>query len=273
VITNPSTAAGAVRVAPKSTLRPAGERAGPDVLFLPRPTGPAARFGRALDGRNPAVGAAVVTVGAYALLTAGMVAIGMLLTKAVFDGTSGWDADVNRWFEARRTGTWDDLTRYGSHVADTLTVVGLAAVVIAILACRKYWHEITFLALALALEVTVFVSTTFLIDRERPPVARLDDSPPTSSFPSGHTAASVVLYAGLALIVTARFRSPLVRAVAWCIAVLAPVSVAIARLYRGMHYPSDVLVGVLLGLACIAAALLAVRTAASMSRRREDVIT
>jgi membrane-associated phospholipid phosphatase len=34
-------------------------------------------------------------------------------------------------------------------------------------------------------------------------------------------------------------------------AVILPISVALARLYRGMHYLSDVVVGAGLGIACI----------------------
>ena len=61
-----------------------------------------------------------------------------------------------------------------------------------------------------------------LVDRARPPVVhRLDTAPPTSSFPSGHTAAAVVLYVGLALIVTAtRAQSGRARIVAWVVAVV-----------------------------------------------------
>ena len=138
-----------------------------------------------------------------------------------------------------------------------------------VLGLRRCWREIGFLAIALFLEVTVFLTTTLLVDRARPPVVRLDDAPPTSSFPSGHTAAAVVLYVGLALIITARVRNPIVRAVAWIVAILAPLFVATSRLYRGMHFPSDVASGALLGIACIVVALFAVHTAVAVARRRE----
>ena len=176
-----------------------------------------------------------------------MVGLGLFLTKIVFDGSSGWDVEVNRWFAHRRATTWNDLSRYGSQVADTFTVIAVAAIVVFVLGLRRCWREIGFLAIALFLEVTVFLTTTLLVDRARPPVVRLDDAPPTSSFPSGHTAAAVVLYVGLALIITAHVRNPIVRALAWIVAILAPLFVATSRLYRGMHFPSDVASGALLG--------------------------
>ena len=44
-----------------------------------------------------------------------------------------------------------------------------------------------------------------------------------------------------------RFRRPLLRAAAVAVAVLLPLLVGISRLYRGMHFPTDVLGGLLLG--------------------------
>ena len=109
------------------------------------------------------------------------------------------------------------------------------------------WLESMFLAVSLLGEVTIFLSTTLLVERHRPAVARLDGAPPTSSFPSGHTAASVALYGGLALIAWHAARSSWLRLAATLLAVLMPVGVGLSRLYRGMHNPTDVLAGALLG--------------------------
>jgi membrane-associated phospholipid phosphatase len=50
---------------------------------------------------------------------------------------------------------------------------------------------------AVAVQATVFLMTTLAIDRPRPAVVHLDTSPPTSSFPSGQTAAAMALYGGI----------------------------------------------------------------------------
>ena len=88
---------------------------------------------------------------------------------------------------------------------------------------------------------------------------RLDVAPPTSSFPSGHTAAAVALYGCLALVV---LRQSANRWAARTIAVLCccvPVIVAVSRVYRGMHYLTDVLGGVLLGTVWLYAAVHGIR--------------
>jgi membrane-associated phospholipid phosphatase len=111
-----------------------------------------------------------------------------------------------------------------------VAVVGIAAVAVVVLAIGRHWAHIAFLVGALVIEVTIFVTTTFVIDRERPTVPRLDPGPPTSSLPSGHVAASIVLNVGLALIITSLARSKLVRAVVWVVAIALPIFVAVSRL-------------------------------------------
>ena len=198
-----------------------------------------------------------------------MLAAGWTLTRVLFPHhPAGWDIHVNRWFEHHRNATANDLTHVGSNVAETMTVIGIAAVVVAILGFLRRWRALSFLATALVLEVTVFLTTTMLVDRARPAVHRLDAAPPTSSFPSGHTAAAVVLYVGIALIVTTSVRNPLARIVAWVVAVFAPVFVMVSRLYRGMHFPTDVAGGVLLGALALLASLLVVRTAVAVASRK-----
>jgi undecaprenyl-diphosphatase len=79
----------------------------------------------------------------------------------------------------------------------------------------------------------------------------LDVFPPLRSFFSGHTAAAVALYGGIA-VVLAMHSARRGHAVAWWIMLLSlPVTVAISRVYRGMHYPSDVAASFVVGLGCL----------------------
>ena len=208
------------------------------------------------DAHTPVRAAATLIVLAYVALTLVFVAIGLVVVHVLAHGALGeWDVSVNRWFERHRSNGWNSVTSVFSQVANTPAVIAIAAVAVGVLALRRHWHDITLLVAALVLEVTVFVSTTFFVDRDRPPVAKLDDAPPTSSFPSGHVAAAVVLYTALAIIVTTRVRNRAAQVVAGALAVVMPVAVALSRLYRGMHHPTDVLAGVLLGLAALGVAL------------------
>ena len=188
---------------------------------------------------------------AYAAITAVLIAIGELITGP-FDGSIGaTDRRVARWFEAGRTPRLDDLSYWGSMLAETGVKIVLTAVAATVMiAVWRRWNDALLVAVALVLEACIFLTVTLVVGRHRPDVTRLDSSPVDSSFPSGHVAAAVV-YGAFALIVarhTAR-RWPVVVAVL----VAAAVSgiVGWARMYRGMHHLSDVVAGAALGLVSI----------------------
>jgi undecaprenyl-diphosphatase len=268
-LTVPDTVAIGDRAAPPA-LRPTAKTVRSHGLFEPVTGGRAEHTAERLGDVGPITAGAIVAGISYVVLTVFMISAGIILTKIVLDGRLGaWDADVNQWFEARRAATWNDWSHLGSTIADTLSVIAVATLVALVLAIRRCWREASFLAIALLLEVTVFVSTTFLVDRERPPVVKLDEAPPTSSYPSGHTAASVVLYVGIALLICARIQNRALRVLVFVIASLAPLCVALSRMYRGMHFPSDVAAGATLGVACLAVALFTVRVAVAASQRKE----
>ena len=82
-----------------------------------------------------------------------------------------------------------------------------------------------------------------------------------ASYPSGHTAAAIAVYGGLALLITSRFRHGAVRVVTWLLAAGIVAFVATARMYRGMHHPFDLFGGVVVGIAALCVLVLACRSA------------
>ena len=203
----------------------------------------------ARSGRPGWQAAALRLLAAAVLIWLVLVAIGHLLGHQWrTSGLVRWDASVDRRLAANRHEPWTEITHLATFLAETITViaVGLVAFVLLRLAVKR-WREPLFLAVSVIGEVTIFLSTTLLVDRDRPPVRHLDSAPPTSSFPSGHTAASVALYGGLAVLAWRAGAVMWLRTLATAAAVLIPVAVAMSRLYRGMHYPTDVIAGALLG--------------------------
>ncbi|MEO6572154.1 MAG: phosphatase PAP2 family protein, partial [Ilumatobacteraceae bacterium] len=91
----------------------------------------------------------------------------------------------------------------------------------------------------------IIIST--IVHRSRPDVERLLTSPVDTSFPSGHVAAATV-YIALAVIVFWHTRSVVARTVAVVICLLLPIMVGAGRMYEGMHFFTDVVGGVILGI-------------------------
>ena len=210
-----------------------------------RETALAVRWRRLREGVPPALYLLACAV----VLTAALVGVGWVLAKVVHDdGIGRADAGVSRWLAGERIPDLNDATRYTSEVGGTLTVAALAVVAVAFAALAwRRWREPMLVAVAVAGEVAIFLVVTMLVDRERPPVRHLDEAPPTSSFPSGHTAATIALWGSLAVLANERARSAVVRNLFLVLAFAVPVLVASSRMYRGMHYLSDVLGGILLG--------------------------
>ena len=214
--------------------------------------------------------AAAVVVAGYLAVVSSLVLAGLLLTHVLLHGTIGrWDDTSTHWLSTHRDGGFDTITALGSRSADTFGILGVAVIVLAVLWIRHRWDEMVLLVTALVLELSAFLAVNALVGRDRPAVARLGSTPTTSSFPSGHTAATLVLYGAIAIFVSATVRSLVWRVLAWLWAAMFPVAVGLSRVYRGFHHPTDVIFGYVLGAAVLWVAFLAVRTWAP---RRTEVL-
>ncbi len=175
--------------------------------------------------------------------------LGLLETRVLNSGpVYRADLGVDVWLAAHRTAFWNTATLVGTTMATTVTVIAVTAAVALLLRWLVgRWHESLVLVTVMVGEIVLFLGAAETIHQNRPPVHHLDKAPPTSSYPSGHTAAAVALYGSLAVLVIWIYgRRPAARIAAALLA-LIPFFVAFSRLYRGMHYPSDVIAGALLG--------------------------
>ena len=227
-------------------------------MLDPEPDGPADRTAARLD-RHPLLDSGAVLVSGYVVISLVMLALGLLLVHGPLGGIRSWDHSVTAWLAEHRTPGLNDVTEWATYIANTEGVVGVALVVSILLLVRRHWREVVVLLGGLVVEVTVFLTVNYVVDRSRPDVVRLNDTPGTASFPSGHVAASLVLWAAIAVIVGVVTTNRFARAVAWVPVAVLPLLIAFARVYRGMHNPTDVLAGALLGLMALACAVSAGR--------------
>jgi undecaprenyl-diphosphatase len=92
-----------------------------------------------------------------------------------------------------------------------------------------------------------------------------------ASYPSGHTAAAIAVYGGIALLLASRFRDAGLRVTAWIVALAVVAFVATSRMYRGMHHPLDVAGGVAVGILALCVIVLACRVAGTVAAHRSRV--
>ena len=110
--------------------------------------------------------------------------------------------------------------------------------------------------LALIYPVTLVVGTVVnislkaLIGRPRPPTP--DTGVSLASFPSGHTIQATLLFGLLPVAVWVLTERPIARRVAVVVAAAGIAAVGLSRVYLGAHWPTDVVGGVLVGLALVA---------------------
>ncbi len=215
------------------------------------------------DDRSPWRPVLGTVAAAYLVGTIAFTAVGLLfLHVGAFDSVRAWDLDVSRWFARHRSPGWDGFAMFWSNFADTLAIVGVAALAALILWRQERRRAVAVVVLGLVVEAGVFISTNHLVRRERPPADTLGEAPSTFSFPSGHVAATIVLYGALALILAAVVRATVLRALVLLVPVAFAASVGFSRVYRGMHFTTDVLAGALLGVLALAAVLVATQALA-----------
>jgi membrane-associated phospholipid phosphatase len=232
--------------------------------------GSAERFANALGGLHPVVLFLVVVLGGAAAIAVLSIGLGLLITRVVEPawgiGAAGERVDV--WLAAHRTSSRTDASLLGSIAAGGVMLpISVGAIALVAAACRM-WRVAAFVVFALAVESSAYRATTLVVHSHRPRVTRLEQLPVNASFPSGHTAASVAVYGGLALLLTSRFSSRAFGVIAWTAALTIVTFVAAARMYRGMHHPLDVAGGVVLGIATLVVLVFACRTAGAAAESR-----
>ncbi|HET6158353.1 MAG TPA: phosphatase PAP2 family protein [Dongiaceae bacterium] len=132
-----------------------------------------------------------------------------------------------------------DITALGS--APTLVIAVLA--VAGFLALAKAWRLAIFTLAASGGGLVVSSLLKYVVDRPRPDLVPHGNLIYTTSFPSGHSMMSAVVYLTLAALIARLMEKRRLKTYALGVAILLTLLVGISRIYLGVHWPSDVLAG------------------------------
>lgn len=266
--------------APAVTLRPlrplltaAGEEDRPRSVAVLEPTadGPAEHLAQRLGATNPVRVFLATVVAGFAVLVGLTISAGLLLTELLVPvhGFEKWDNDLNRWLAERRSPALTDLSWLGSTVAGGLVIPVVVGVLVVVFLLKRKWLLAAFTLFVIGVESGSYRATTLLVERDRPPVHRLEGLDPTASFPSGHIAATVALYGGLLLLLSSWLHRQWFSMLAVCLTIALALFVGWARMYRGMHHITDSAAGVVMGLLALGIVVLAARAATAAANARD----
>jgi undecaprenyl-diphosphatase len=244
-------------------------------LLQPSPDGPAERYASALGDRHPVLVFLAALLPGFGLLVGISCAFGLLVIQGLVPIDPIGDADerVVAWLVDRRSNATVDASWVGSTIAGGAVIPAVIGLVLVVSVVKRWWSVGAFVLFAVAVESGTYRSTTLLLHRERPDVDRLESLPVNASYPSGHTAASIALYCGIALLLTSRIRNSAARIAIWCVALAIPLFVAMSRMLRGMHHPLDVAGGLVIGILAVVVVCFAVRAAVAAAEHRRAPAT
>ena len=134
-----------------------------------------------------------------------------------------------------------------TRLIDLPIVISWAILLTAIFYLKKWKSESLLVAGNLSLAGILIVSLKHIYQRPRPEILHLVEEK-GFSFPSGHSLAVTLLIGSLIIIVGQRVKDRTVKLILQFLLGIYLVSVIISRVYLGVHYPSDVLASLCLGL-------------------------
>lgn len=178
------------------------------------------------------------------VLLGALLALAFVVVKV--HAVSAADAAAVKFLAEHRTPFWTAFFEALTNVGSTLGV-GIALCVAAVALFFMHKREKSYaigLVVSVAGAKTCEVALKLLIERARPDAYALFHLD-SYSFPSGHATAAMALYGFLAYALCKIYPG---YKTAWvALAALAVAGISISRVYLGVHYPSDVVGGMLLG--------------------------
>ncbi len=158
-------------------------------------------------------------------------------------------ADLNavRDIAAERSGTVTQVARVVTWAGSAFLLVPLTLIIYLVLDRTGLPREALAVAFSLGGAMLITALVKLLVARPRPPVEHLQ-AVTSWSFPSGHATQAGAFWFSLVFAMPAAGTSPKLTRVAAGVALLIVLAVAASRVYLGVHYPSDVVAGLLLGI-------------------------
>jgi undecaprenyl-diphosphatase len=193
----------------------------------------------------------------FGLLILGGLTVAMLLSygfakiaaKVVTGKTTGFDDSAMRFMGEHQIPLISNLMVEVTMLGTGIVVAMIVAVSALFLWLYDYRNSATLLLVTTLGGMLLNSVLKAGFDRPRPEFFEWGTHAMTSSFPSGHAMSAAIVYPTVAYLAARLQKGHLARLLTMLAAALLVLLISLSRVYLGVHYPSDVIAGVVVGLA------------------------
>lgn len=198
-----------------------------------------------LDSKTRKVSATLAAL--WWMLGASVIVFCLLATLVSMGLTVSFDQAVLLWLNQHASPTLDTFFLSVTHLGGVVFVTLASFLLLAITIWRKRYYKSLLVVIGMGGAIVLNLILKSIFERPRPDLWEWLITETSYSFPSGHATVSMAL----ALCVVVLVWWTKWRILAVVIAGLYVVTVGISRMYLGVHYPTDIMGGWLLGVAWI----------------------
>ena len=158
------------------------------------------------------------------------------------------DESVSEAVQSLRSGPLTAVTLRVTDFGDTTFVLIIIALLVAYLLWRRRWRVAALVVVVVGLGRLLGTVAQNVVGRTRPDQAgALIALPATPAFPSGHSITAMLLYGVLGFLLWRGLKVAWQRDLALSVCTVLIVAIGLTRIYLGVHWPTDVVAGILLG--------------------------
>ena len=200
-------------------------------------------------GRSFAEGLGIFLVGGTLVAVAGTSAFAFMAGHVRSGTTQLFDDSVMAYLGEHRSPAVERFMLEVTYLGTAVTVMTIVAITGLFLFLTRHRYSALLLAVATVGGIILNNILKLSFDRPRPRIFTWGQEAMSSSFPSGHAMSAAIVYFTVAYLAARLEPHRALRALTMFIALTIVALICVSRMYLGVHYPSDVLAGVLIGLA------------------------
>ncbi len=178
----------------------------------------------------------------------------LLISISLNNSTPQLDKTINSLMPSFQNNTLVMISKIINIAFDTKILLILTLIISALLYLKKNKNEAIFLAAIMVIGGAAIYLIKEIVQRARPLNALLNET--NFSFPSGHATIGVIFFGTLIYLILNKIKSRQIKITLISLSVLMILIIGISRLILNVHWLTDVLAGLFLGLTILTSGIL-----------------